>query len=412
MLNNRSIEIITTKEENFTLCVDSKFLHSKYYPVKEAEKFIDNNKEIWENKKNIVIYGLGCGYHIISLLSQVDDICDVYVFDIDEEVIKFVKELGLLEEIENDKRIKLFLGQDNFCNKLEEKLRLVQDVLIYKPSVNTIPEEYSQVKNILKSYELSKIGVERFGEVAKENEKANLKLLEIKLISDFLNKFSLENKPIVIVAAGPSLEKDIKTIFEKRDKILVFAVGRALDILMKNNIVPDMITIIDPVKIVYNQIKDYEDLDIPLCFLSTASRWAVENYKGPKYIFFNKEYEFNKDNIIINTGKSVAVATLDIAIKSKTKNIILCGQDLAFTDNKFHVGDKEQYIKCINNNYKKVQGVNNKLLNTTSGMLEFKRNIENLIEDNPNIQFINSSNGARIRGTVEKDLSKYIYEEL
>ena len=37
--------------------------------------------------------------------------------------------------------------------------------------------------------------------------------------------------------------------------------------------------------------------------LSTDCRWAVLNYNGPKYMFYNE----NSEGDIINTGKTVSV---------------------------------------------------------------------------------------------------------
>ncbi|MBM7869447.1 hypothetical protein JOC70_000916 [Clostridium pascui] len=198
------------------------------------------------------------------------------------------------------------------------------------------------------------------------------------------------------------MAKDLNIIKEKREYIKVFAVGRTLDILMKNGIKPDAITILDAGEVVYDQIKGYENLDIPLCFLSTGSRWAVEAYKGPKYMFFNKECNYNKENIVVETGKTVAIPTIDLAIKAGADKVILCGQDMAFVDDKFHAGDNENIKKS--NSYQKVLGVDGTYLHTTSGMLEFKKGIERLIEKNKNVKFINSSKGAKIRGTIEINL--------
>ncbi|EPY6470927.1 motility associated factor glycosyltransferase family protein [Clostridium sporogenes] len=407
-MDNRKIQFVDTKEENITLCIDNKFLHSKYYPKKEAENFINSNKKIYENKKHIIVYGVGCGYHIKELLLKSNRECNIYVFDIDESLIKVIEKLGVLKELQKDKRISLFLGRDKFYEEFGQRLSLVQDILLYRPSINVMPEKYYEVKDILKSYELAKIGIERFAHIAIENKKVNLNLSNIKSIKELIDTFSSNNKPIVIAAGGLSLEKDLKTMVEKREEIIIFAMGRSLDILMKNSIKPDMITIIDPQEIVYDQIKEYINLDVPLCFLATASKWAVEVYKGSKYVFFNDECEENTDNIIISTGKSVAVAALDIAIKTGAKEIIFCGQDLAFKDKKFHAGDKQQYIKCDNDNYKIVSGVNGEILKTTSGMLEFKRNIEKLIKQNSHIKFINSSQGAKIEGTCRIDLNDYL----
>ncbi|MCW6110442.1 hypothetical protein [Clostridium sporogenes] len=79
---------------------------------------------------------------------------------------------------------------------------------------------------------------------------------------------------------------------------------------------------------------------------------------------------------------------------------------MAFIDNKFYAGDDENIKE--NNFYQKVLGVEGTHLNTTSGMLEFKKGIEKLIEKNKDIKFINSSKGARIEGTIEMELKDLI----
>lgn len=400
--NKRKIEIIQSKDNNYALKIDNKFVYSKFHPIKDAERFIENNKELYLNKKYVVMYGLGFGYHVKELLKRIPLYSEVFLFDLDMEIHDIANKYNLLEDIKKDNRVKIILENDkNFYKEFTDKISLVDDIIVYDPILKTLEDEYNDFKEAIKSYKIAKINLEKFHPVMKENEEINIKN-NYNTIGEFFKTFELENKPIVVASAGPSLEKDLNSMKEKRECIKIFAVGRALDILMKNEIKPDMITILDPQEIVYEQIKGYENLDIPICFLSTASRWAVETYKGPKYMFFNKECSWNKENIIVETGKTVAIPTIDLAIKAGGKKIILCGQDLAFVDNKFHAGDNDSIKES--NSYQKVLGIDGTYLNTTSGMLEFKKGIERLIEMNANIQFINSSRGAKIEGTLERDL--------
>lgn len=112
---------------------------------------------------------------------------------------------------------------------------------------------------------IAKINLEIVKPIMKKNEKVNIKN-NYNTVGKFLGNFKLENKPIVIASSGPSLEKDLSIIKESRECIKIFPVGRFLE--------------------------------IPLFFISTVSRWAVEAYKGPEYMFFNKECSFNKGNIM------------------------------------------------------------------------------------------------------------------
>ncbi|MEL5865094.1 motility associated factor glycosyltransferase family protein [Clostridium cochlearium] len=404
--NKRKIEIIQSKDNNYALKIDNKFVYSKFYPTKDAEKFIEGNKELILNKRYIIMYGLGFGYHAKEILKRVPLDSEVFVFDLDMELYDIANKYNLLEDIKKDNRVKFILGNNkDFYKEFTNKISLVEDIIVYEPLLRALEYKYNDFKEAIKSYKIAKINLKRFEPIMKENEKINIKN-NYNTIGEFFKTFKLENKPIVIASAGPSLEKDLNTMKEKRDYIKIFAVGRALDILIKNGIKPDIITILDAGEVVYNQIKGYENLDIPLCFLSTGSRWAVEAYRGPKYMFFNKECSYNKENIIVETGKTVAIPTIDLAIKAGGHKIILCGQDMAFVDNKFHAGDNENIKESTF--YEKVLGVDGTYLNTTSGMLEFKKGIERLIEKNKDIEFINSSKGARIKGTIEKDLKNLI----
>ncbi|NOH16449.1 motility associated factor glycosyltransferase family protein [Clostridium cochlearium] len=403
-MNNskRKIEIVRSKDNNYALKIDNKFVYSRFYPVKDAEKFIESNEELILNKKYIVMYGLGFGYHAKEILKRIPLDSKVFLFDLDMELYDIANKYNLLEDIKKDSKVKIILGNSkNFYKEFTDKISLVEDIIVYDPLLRVLENKYNDFKEAIKSYKIAKINLERFEPIMKENEEINIKN-NYNTVGKFFKGFKLENKPIVIASAGPSLEKDLNTMKEKRDYIKIFAVGRALDILIKNGIKPDILTILDAGQSVYNQIKGYENLEIALCFLSTGSRWAVEAYRGPKYMFFNKECSFNKENIVVQTGKTVAIPTIDLAIKAGAKKIILCGQDMAFVNNKFHAGDNNNIEQ--NGSYKNVLGVEGNYLNTTSGMLEFKKGIERLIENNKNIEFINSSKGARIKGTIEKDL--------
>lgn len=400
---NRKIEKINTRENNITLSINNIFLHSKYYPSKEGEKFVELNEKFYRYKDVVMVYGLGLGYHIEQLLKKCDENCKIYIFDADKEVIRIADNLGSLENIRKDKRVKIFdKYSQEFLMDFVNVAQMVDDILVYKPSVKLLSDEYMYLKNILEDYNVAKIAVERFSKVMSGNYEHNLRL-RTPTIKEFFNSINVKRETVIIVAAGPSLDYDINTLKKLNGKVKIFSVGRALKILVKNGIKPDMITIIDSQEVVCNQLEGYENLDIPLCFLSTASRWAVANYNGPKYMFYNEE---NKDNIIINTGKTVAVATLDIAIKGGANEIIFVGQDLGFVDNKRHAGT----INDVSEDgvYKKVLSVNGSMINTNDGYMYFKRQIEKEIEQNPNVRFINCSKGARIKGTLEMDLDQFL----
>lgn len=411
-MRQRNIRIFQALNKSLTVKVDNILLHSAYYPEEACEKYIENNKNIYINKKNIVVYGIALGYHIEELLNRVGNDTKIYVFDVDKEIYSIGDKYGTYKRFINDSRVHLYIGASNeFFSNLKLRLQEVEDILIYTPSLKVLSEEYLNIKTIFTNFKIAKAGINEFKYMMKENYKANLNQPHLTM-KDFYNTHNFNEESIIITAAGPSLDENIEQLKIIQNKKKIFSVGSALRTLINNGIKPYMICIIDPQEIVYNQIKGLEDLDIPLCFLGTASRWAVSRYNGPKYMFYNNKND--SDDIIINTGKTVAIPTINIAIKGGAKEIILVGQDLAFINNKSHTDSiNESYkdfnitneVKCEKNSlYKKVQGVKGEILYTKSEYLNFKHFIELEIENNPQVSFINCSSGAKIKGTLWKKL--------
>ena len=399
------ISLEKSKVGVYTLKYNNKYIHSKYDPINEAKKFIENNKGL-VTKDNVVIYGLGLGYHIEELL-KVNKNSNVYVFEWNKALIKYCKEVN--ESLFNIKNVNIITDNNNFFEFLGEKLNEVEDILIHTPSLETIKENNVKLYNLIKNYKIAKHSIEVNSELLMENYKNNLNT-DYKEIKELINSFSKINKPYIVTAAGPSLDRELEFLKRNREDFVVVAVGSSLRALMNNNIKPDIISIIDGKEDVAKQLKDYEESGIPLCFLSTASRWAVNNYKGPKYMFFNRVGE---NEIVIDTGKTVAVSCISIALKCGAKEIILLGQDLAYLNGKSHTSTYEKTYgqedsPIINNNCKLVKGIDGTMLKTTEGYLYFKEQIEKIISRNKQVKFINCSKGAFIEGAEHIEFSNYL----
>lgn len=395
---NRKLEVIKAKNGEDTVKVDNILIHSMYNPSREAENFAKNSI-LKVNKKNkvVVIYGLGLGYHVKILLDNLDNDYIVALFDADEEFYEKTKAFGVVSEVLKDKRVKFYNSYDNkLLFNLSKYLNEVNDIIIFKPALKILPDKYLDLKRILNGYELARIEIEKHGAMAEKNAELNLKET-FKKIKDFINEYDFNGKTIVLVASGPSLDLRLENLRNIREKIVVFSVGSAANTLIQGGIVPDMVSIIDPQDIVFSQLKQIYEKNIPLCFLSTANNLTVSKWIGSKYIFFNNEESSNEyQDICIETGKSVATAALSIAIECKPDKIVFMGQDLAYINNKSHCDD---HGSNLNSGFDYVKGVSGEKLLTNEGFLYFKAWIENKIRKTRGIQFINCSMGADIEGT-------------
>lgn len=403
------IQLEKSKMGLFTAKFNNKYIHSKYDPIRESKQFIQENKNLIKEKSNILLYGIGLGYHVNEIINNMSDGSVLYVFELNDMLIKYSKEVN--PNIFAHRNVIIIDSKNiSFYNEFSEVLGMVGDLIIHKGSLETIKDTNEHFYNLINDY----CDVQKF----KFDEALNMLLDDnfnenmshnYPMINEFINKFSKSNKPYIITSAGPSLDSELDLVKRYREKFNIISVGSSLKAIMDNGVKPDSIVILDGKEVVRKQLVGYENEDIPLCFSSSASKWAVNAYNGPKYIFNSEK----KNEIIIKTRGTVAVSAIDIAIKCNAKEIILLGQDLAFIDGKSHTSMFEKVYGFKDNvkedhKNKTVLGVDGNLLTTTQGYMMFKHKIESLIDESKDIKFTNCSKGAKIEGTKHMKFEDYI----
>ena len=414
-INYEKYHVIAAKSNDCTVKIvyldngvqKEQLVHSKYNPQQEAKKFAGAN--ICE-KRTYVIYGFGLGYHVEEMLKLMsrDDI--LYVVDLDIQLFKLALTLrDSLSNILTDDRLTLIISANEKYVASQIKQVLEDDVafITYTPSVQTISEEYSYFKFVLEDWKMQQTVTDKWAELLQENYQIN-KNIDCPNIGILFGEF--KDVPMVIVSAGPSLNKNKHFLKYIKGKFLIVAVGSALKPLMAIGVKPDYMCIIDPKPSIYKQFEGYENIDVPLIFLDTASAKAVTLYQGPKYKATKNIKNTSHESYVIDTGGSVATAVLDIGIKFGCNPIIFTGQDLAYTNNEHHADAKmynpnrsEKIIELPN--MRKVMGQNGELLNTTLGLLSYKYWIENKIKDHTEIMFFNATEGgAAIDGAKHSTL--------
>lgn len=403
------MELIKTRSGDYTIKYNNKFIHSSYDPIKEASRFATGiNLEDFKGNSKLIIYGLGLGYHIKEIKKLLNDDFELIIFENNLEVLKLCRQIN--PSIFQDANIKVITPKDKeFLELLSKELKESKDIIIYKNSLEFLKVDDIELYKLLTNFYEVRESIKRDRELLIANYNENLKR-DYKKIDEFIKINDLSNKKVVIVASGPSLDEDINMLKKVQREFYIIAVGSALRILMNNNIKPDALVIIDGKPWVKNQIEGYENEDIPLLYLSTASRWMTENYKGPKYMFYNGL----EDKNTVETGKTVAIAAMSVAVLCNTKIMIFLGQDLAIINNKTHNSTfndmYEDFTSEVGSNDKapKVKSVSGEMLETKTGYLIFKDGIEKLIQKNKQINFYNCSHGAYIEGAENMPFGEVI----
>ena len=230
--------------------------------------------------------------------------------------------------------------------------------------------------------------------------------------------------PGIVVAAGPSLNKNIKELKKAKGKAFICAVDTAIKPLIKEGIIPDMFAVVDALKPI-ELVKMEEARQIPLLTTLNASPEVLEYHTGMK-IFFNEGYQFAEEIFKksghmegdVSSGGSVATSIFSFLWKIGIETIILVGQDLAYTDNKAYADGtfQEKMKEEDTSNFIMVEGNFEEKIPTKPDLKLFidwyNMYISGIKEKDKGLRVINATEGgAKIQNTEIITLKKAIEEE-
>ena len=144
-----SYEIKTSRTEQKVPVVNGVHLHSIYNPFKEAENFVNSNLETLRNKNEVLILGLGFGYHVNYAIEKLTEIHGnnfrVIVIEPNHQVHQDCLELDLL----NKKNVLVYSGFT--ANELYRDLDLIH-FLLRKPAMLAHPASFNLYQVYFKNF--------------------------------------------------------------------------------------------------------------------------------------------------------------------------------------------------------------------------------------------------------------------
>jgi hypothetical protein len=143
---------------------------------------------------------------------------------------------------------------------------------------------------------------------------------------------TFENKPSLLVASGPSLQKNILWLQKKQDSFTIVSVSSALHLLEEYGIVPDIMIHTDPFIAStrsFEKLNSLTFLDNTLLFFNASTHPdVIEKVKGKNLFFFESDTNYQKSALKISGG-CVGSSSLLLLILLNMKNLYLLGLDLA-----------------------------------------------------------------------------------
>lgn len=161
------------------------------------------------------------------------------------------------------------------------------------------------------------------------------------------NNLPYSNVPIILVVAGPSVDKNIQYLKEYKDNCIIVCADVILFKLLEHGIKPDFVINVDPHESITRFWKSLDTSDITLICPTTTNPNTIKYWQG-RIFFYNQidvEGSAKGDALkrIIKPTKNwgnvfnrffIGATMLQISTIFRPSSVILVGYDFGFTDGK------------------------------------------------------------------------------
>ncbi len=331
------LKICFSKTGKPTLAYNNNFLHSKYDPEKEANRFIKESLHD-EHPQVVILLGAGIGY-LSSELDKVLPRSKLILVYYSEIIFRHCNERPIISWHPGTNLSFINFLKSNISDIDLEGLKIIE----WSPSALLFPliskKVNSEINLLVKEYRGNIVTTNAFGKTWIRNSFSNF----ISIDSIMEGQIARPDNPVVITASGPSLENSIEYIKNIRNKINLWSLPSSIPFILGNNIKPDLIILTDSSYYSICHIQEIADQNIPVVMPLSGARGV---YNISNMIFLISQPAFYEQIIYRKAGLSpplippkgtVAATALELALELTNKEIIICGLDLCYSDIKSHV---------------------------------------------------------------------------
>jgi hypothetical protein len=349
-----SVVATQSKNPNLVDMVSSRPYYNSLNPLVGAAGELESRKI--RLPQLMVFLGLGLGYHVIAHINaNPGNIENIIIFEHDAELIKTAFSAMDFTNLINSQRVTLcfILQPPNFFPIIFEGLQKGNTKFFLK-AINIVELEAAIGKDM--QYYSFCVKVLREGVSAVLMHFGNApddSLLGIKNTFSNLNtiidydgiiklKDAFKNKPGIVVATGPSLNKNIDLLEGLSDKAVIVAADASLKVMLNKGYKPHLVTSLErglPTAKLFEGITESSLEDIYLSACPVVDPVTYEAYPGEKIIVYRPFATFKWLDIekgTIDTGPSSGNMAFSVLAYLGCNPIILIGQDLSFDEGRTH----------------------------------------------------------------------------
>jgi len=381
-------------------------LHSEYSIEQELGWMLKN---VASNTEIIVIFGFGAGSCIKAIIDKFQNIRHIIIVEPALQILKAIlSEQDLAKLLAPASRVDVTF----LVNQTEEQMaRVVRAVIQFEGRVEFVAHlaYLSLFSEYYQQFHTAMVGFIRQASIRLRTLTLwqqiflgnTLQNLAVPTYSCEILQSIFQDRPVVIVSAGPSLEKNMHLLSEAQDKTIIIAVGTAIQILNRAGIRPHFYAACDAQDSENEIFQDLNYRDVPLLFANQLNATVVAKYSGPlvRIIIdtdFFGQYIYgiaSKPVVMVESGPSVANVVLSLLSKMTCSRVIFIGQDMCLQNDKLHAlgNDVEQYDNSRLLTVKDIFGV---VVKTLDNYWVIKDDLELKIAKHPNTVFINATEGG------------------
>ncbi|MBW6477631.1 MAG: DUF115 domain-containing protein [Chromatiales bacterium] len=414
------------------------YLHSPYDPVRESEQLIERDLPELQELDVVIILGFGLGYLPEAVLARLQPEQRLVIVEPDPCVLRLAAATRPMAELFADERLIWSVGTDiettlgRIIAQLDRHTLSGWKVLL-PPAIARCYLDFSrdfvlQLGSMMNTLQARMATAMIASELIMRNALSNLRYSHASPgVNDFRGRW--QNRPVVLVSAGPSLDKQLPLLRQYRQRILIIAVGQAWRSLRAAGIEPHIVVTVDPHPANYNHFEGLRSEGAWLLADGSTNTDVVSHFDGKRIFAYPLEEveklfaELQGARGCLPSGGSVANTAFSFALMLKASPIILVGQDLAFTGGLTHAKENV-YRQSIDDlpperrhNMREVPGYDGSPVITNSQMDVYRFWFERVIAQLGGVQVINATEGgARIAGVNQQRLadalSTYCGDEL
>lgn len=411
-------------------------MNSIHDPVRAAELYADRYKNM-RDYAVVCVFGLSDGRAVEQLLNRCNGTQTIFIYEPDVQVFLTAMKYFSLETIfaANIVLVVKGINENDFGLLLQTILndqnwRLVTDCIL--PNYDIMYTEACRefihlMRYAVRSHMLMKNTKVQNSPLMGDNTLSNLPYIMRGSSIDELKKqfaqIDLKGTPAIIVSSGPSLDRNIRELKKAEGRAFIIGVDSSLKALVRENIHFQIGISVDPRKPRYVFADDRVN-DFPYVLSSYSADFLAQEIRGR--LFFDSSFgcgtlhkiltqETGKELGMMRSGGSVATNAFWLAMELGFREIILVGQDLAFTDGRGHVtgfAESEQANRELVENSVQlaVEALDGGWLTTDVQMDSYRYWFEkNIAEQKEKVTVYNATAaGAKIRGAKELSLEDAI----